>query len=83
MSRIAIHSSDFSHEEIHKIVNTVKEWEQEHLVKIDYVVMDGESTVTATFSLEEEDLGEFIHLMYGCGWNGALGQYDLEPRPGY
>lgn len=76
MGRIRINTKHFTQQEIRVVESTLKEWDYDWIVEIDYVKYDNEDKIDATFLLDEEDLGELLHVLYGCGYNGAFGKLD-------
>jgi hypothetical protein len=67
MAQINIRTDKFTKPEIKVIEETLKEWNYEWIVNIIYVAEGSSEKVDATFILEEEDLGEFLSVIFGCG----------------
>lgn len=64
---INIRTDKFSKKEIVIIEKSIKEWNYEWVVDIVYVGEDKEENLDVTFTLEQENLGEFLWVIFGCG----------------
>lgn len=64
---INIRTNKFSKKEIQVIEESIKEWTYDWIVDIVYVGEDKEENLDVTFILEEEYLGEFLWVIFGCG----------------
>ena len=65
---INIRTDRFSKEEIFVIEKCLKEWNWSELVSIAYVGNNEEGNLDVCFTLDKDDLGEFIWLIFGCGY---------------
>ncbi len=65
--QINIRTDKFSKQEIKVIEDSLKEWNCEGIVEIVYVAEGNSDNVTVTFILDQEDLGEFLWIIFGCG----------------
>jgi len=68
---INIRTDKFSKTEIKVIEDTLKEWNHEGLVEIVYVGEDKDENLDVSFTLEQKDLGEFLWVIFGCGYEFA------------
>ena len=64
---INIGTDKFSKKEIKVIEEALKEWNYEWIVEIVYVGESKEESLDVSFTLEQENLGEFLQLIFGCG----------------
>ncbi len=62
-SRVLKKFDRLSKSEIHKCKNIIRET----FVDITYVGESKEENLDVSFTLEQEDLGEFLHVIFGCG----------------
>ena len=67
MPQINIRTDNFTKQEIRVIEETLKEWNYEWIVEIVYVAEGNNDNVDVTFILDEENLGEFLSVIFGCG----------------
>ena len=65
--QINIRSDKFTKQEIKVIEDSLKEWNYENFVEIIYVAEGDSEKVDVTFILDQEDLGEFLWVIFGCG----------------
>lgn len=65
--QINIRTDKFSKKEIAVIEDCIKEWNYDWIVEIVYLAEGSSENVDATFILDEEDIGEFIWVVFGCG----------------
>ncbi|MBI3233641.1 MAG: hypothetical protein HYZ42_06300 [Bacteroidetes bacterium] len=65
--QINIRTDKFTKQEIKVIEDSLKEWNQENIVEIVYVAEANKDNVDVTFILAEENLGEFLWVIFGCG----------------
>lgn len=72
MSKFNIRTDKFSQEEIQNIIDSIKEFNYDWIVDIVYVGEDKEENLDVTFILDEEDLGEFLTVIFACGYNSAF-----------
>lgn len=64
---INIRTDKFNKEEIRVIEDAIKEWSYDWIVEIVYVGESNEDNLDVTFTLKEDDLGEFLWVVFGCG----------------
>ena len=64
---INIRTDKFSKKEIMVIEEALKEWNYEWIVEIVYVGEDKDENLDVSFTLEQENLGEFLSIIFGCG----------------
>ena len=64
---INIRTDKFSKEELKVIEDCIKEWNYDWIVEIVYVGESSSENLDASFTLEEDDLGEFLWVVFGCG----------------
>jgi hypothetical protein len=64
---INIRTDKFSKKEIKVIEEALKEWNYEWIVEIVYVGEGKDENLDVSFTLEQENLGEFLWLIFGCG----------------
>jgi hypothetical protein len=64
---INIRTDKFSKKEITVIEETIKEWNYDWIVDIVYVGEGKEENLDVSFTLEQNDLGEFLTVIFGCG----------------
>lgn len=64
---INIRTDKFSKKEIKVIEDALKEWNYEWIVEIVYVGEGKDENLDISFTLEQERLGEFLWLIFGCG----------------
>ena len=65
--QINIRTDKFTKQEIKVVEDSLKEWSQEDLVEILYVAESNNDNIDLTFILNEENLGEFLWVIFGCG----------------
>ena len=65
--QINIRTDKFTKQEIKVIEDSLKEWNQEDIVEIVYVAESNNDNVDVIFVLDEENLGEFLWVIFGCG----------------
>lgn len=64
---INIRTDKFSKKEIKVIEEVLKKWNYEWIVEIVYVGEGKDENLDASFTLEQENLGEFLWVIFGCG----------------
>jgi hypothetical protein len=64
---INIRTDKFSKKEIRVIEEALKEWNYEWIVEIVYVGEGKDENLDVSFTLEQENLGEFLWVIFGCG----------------
>lgn len=64
---INIRTDKFSKKEIKVIEETLKDWNYDWIVEIVYVGEGNDNNLDVSFTLEQENLGEFLHFLFGCG----------------
>jgi len=64
---INIRTDKFSKKEIRVIEEALKEWNYEWIVDIVYVGENNEENLDVSFTIEQENLGEFLWVIFGCG----------------
>jgi hypothetical protein len=64
---INIRTEKFSKEEIRVIEDAIKEWNYDWIVDIVYVGENKEENPDVTFTLQQDHLGEFLWVIFGCG----------------
>lgn len=64
---INIRTDKFTKKEIQVIEESLKEWNYEWLVDIVYVGEGNDENLDVSFTLEQENLGEFLWVIFGCG----------------
>jgi hypothetical protein len=69
---INIRTDKFSKKEITVIEECLKEWEYDWIVDIVYVGEDKAENLDVCFTLELENLGEFLSVIFGCGHEFVL-----------
>lgn len=72
MPKFNIRTDKFSQEEIHNLIDSIKEFNYDWIVDIVYVGEDKEENIDVTFILDVEDLGEFLTVIFACGYNSAF-----------
>jgi hypothetical protein len=72
MDKIYIRSKHFEYEELQAIIKKLKELNYEWIVDIDYIGSSDSEEIDATFSLLKDDLGEFLTVIYSCGYFSAF-----------
>lgn len=65
---INIRSDKFSKKEILALENSIKEWNYDWIVDIVFVGEDKDENLDATFTLKQDNLGEFLWVIFGCGF---------------
>lgn len=68
---INIRSEKFTKSEIKVIEDLLLEWEYSDLVEIRYFGIDSSDKLEVTFTLPEENLGEFLWVLFGMGGESA------------
>jgi hypothetical protein len=71
---INIRTDKFTKDEIKVIENCLKEWSYEWIVEIVYVGENNSESLEVCFTLEEDNLGEFFHVIFGCGYEFVYNQ---------
>jgi len=64
---INIRTDKFSKKEIKAIEEAFKEWNYEWIVEIVYVGEGKDENLDVSFTLEQENLGDFLWVIFGCG----------------
>ena len=64
---VNIRTDKFSKKEIKVIEDALKEWNYEWIVEIIYVGEGKDENLDVCFTLEQENLGEFLWIIFGCG----------------
>ena len=62
-----IRTDKFTKQEIKVIEDSLKEWNYEWIVDIIYVGEGENENLDVTFTLEQENIGEFLWVIFGCG----------------
>lgn len=70
---INIRTDKFTKQEIKVIEESLKEWNYEWIVEIVYVGEGTDENLDVSFTLEKENLGEFLWVIFGCGHELAFG----------
>ena len=65
---INIRTDKFTNEEIKVIEDSLKEWKREDVVEIVYLGEGNTKNLDVSFTLKQADLGEFLWLIFGCGY---------------
>lgn len=68
---VNIRTDSFTKQEMRVIEDSLKEWEAQWIVDIVYVGEGNNDTLDVSFTLEENNLGEFLHIIFGCGYQFA------------
>jgi hypothetical protein len=68
MDKIYIRSKHFKYEELQTIIKQLKELNYEWIVDIDYIGSSDSEEIDVTFSLLKDDLGEFLSVVFSCGY---------------
>ena len=72
MNKLYIRSKHFTYEELQAVIKQLKELNYEWIVDIDYIGSSDTEEIDATFSLLKEDLGEFLSVIFSCGYFHAF-----------
>ena len=72
MDKIYIRSKHFEYEDLQTIIKKLKELNYEWIVDIDYIGSSDSEEIDAAFSLLKEDLGEFLSVIFSCGYLPAF-----------
>lgn len=64
---INIRTNKFTKKEINTIEILLKKWNYTDFVEIVYLGEGDKEYLDVTFTLEQDDLGEFLWLIFGCG----------------
>ena len=72
MDKIYIRSKHFNYEELQTIIKQLKELNYEWIADIDYIGSSDSEEIDVTFSLLKEDLGEFLSVVFSCGYFHAF-----------
>jgi|TARA_B110000967_G_C18770338_1_gene502720 hypothetical protein len=72
MDKIYIRSKHFEYEDLQTIIKKLKELNYEWIVDIDYIGSSDSEEIDAAFSLLKEDLGEFLSVIFSCGYLSAF-----------
>lgn len=67
METLRIRSKHFSKTEIKVIEEYIQECNYDWIVTLDYTASSDKEKVDVTFSIDKDDLGEFLWLIFGCG----------------
>jgi len=65
---INIRTDKFTKEEIKTIEDCIKEWNYDWIVEIVYVGEGNAQNLDVSFTLDENDLGQFLTVIFGCGY---------------
>jgi hypothetical protein len=68
---INIRTDRFTKKEIRVLEEYLKECNYDWIVEILYVGEGTDENLDVTFTLKQDDLGEFLWLVYGCGYEFA------------
>ena len=68
MDKIYIRSQHFQYDELQTIINQLKELHYEWIANIDYIGSSDSEEIDVTFSLLKDDLGEFLSVVFSCGY---------------
>jgi ribose 5-phosphate isomerase RpiB len=68
MDKIYIRSKHFTYEELQTIIKQLKELNYEWIANVDYIGSSDSEEIDVTFSLLSEDLGEFLSVVFSCGY---------------
>jgi hypothetical protein len=68
---INIRTDRFTKKEISVLEEYLKECNYDWIVEILYVGEGTDENLDVTFTLKQDDLGEFLWLVYGCGYEFA------------
>ena len=69
---INIRTDKFTKQEIKIIEESLKEWNYEWIVEIVYIGENNAENLDVSFILEQENLGEFLWVIFGCGHEFAF-----------
>ena len=64
---INIRTNKFTKQEIKTIEDLLKAWNYKNFVDIVYIGEGDKEHLDVSFTLEQNDLGEFLWLIFGCG----------------
>lgn len=68
MDKIYIRSKHFTYDELQTVIKQLKEINYEWIVDIDYIGSSDSEEIDVTFSLLKNDLGEFLSVIFSCGY---------------
>ena len=72
MDKLYIRSKHFTYDELQKVIKQLKELNYEWIANVDYIGSRDSEEIDVTFSLLKEDLGEFIAVIFSCGYFHAF-----------
>ena len=72
MDKIYIRSKHFTYEELQSVIKQLKEINYEWITNIDYIGSSDSEEIDVTFSLLKDDLGEFLSVIFSCGYLSAF-----------
>lgn len=65
---INIRTDTFTKQEIKIIEDLLKEWDYTDIVEIDYLGEGSKDKLDVSFTIEKDDLGEFLGFIFACGY---------------
>ena len=65
---INIRTDKFTKQEIQVIEDSLKEWNYEGIVEIIYIGEGDKDHLDVSFTLEQENLGELLWIIFSCGY---------------
>jgi hypothetical protein len=65
---INIRTDKFTKDEIKVMEDCLKEWKREEIVDIVYLGEGTSEKLDVSFTLKQKDLGDFLWLVFGCGY---------------
>jgi len=72
---INIRTDKFSKSEIRTIEDCIKEWNYDWIVEVVYTGESKEENLDVCFILKQEDVGEFLWVVFGCGHEFTFRQH--------
>jgi hypothetical protein len=72
MEKIYIRSKHFEYDDLQTIKKQLKEISYEWIVDMDYIGSSDSEEIDVTFSLLKDDLGEFLSVLFSCGYFSAF-----------
>ena len=72
MDKLYIRSKHFTYDELQTVIKQLKELNYEWIANVDYIGSSDSEKIDVTFSLLKEDLGEFLAVIFSCGYFHAF-----------
>jgi hypothetical protein len=72
MDKLYIRSKHFTYYELQTVIKQLKELNYEWITNVDYIGSSDSEEIDVTFSLLKEDLGEFLAVIFSCGFFHAF-----------